>query len=79
MQAGRLGGAPDVYITRESAIDAAYLPADNFTIFNPVYTMGIWENDSESRRISIAILMPSGQCSTKKNRDFCESENRTTL
>ena len=37
------------------------------TIFKPLYVIGDWENESEDKRVSIAILMPSGTCMRRKD------------
>lgn len=52
---------------------------DQPTIFKPPFIMGEWENQSEDKRVSIAILMPSGTCKRKKDHSVCVIDGGTTL
>lgn len=42
---------------------------DSAYFFKPPYTMGQWENDKWEKRISVAILMPSGTCNSTSDHD----------
>lgn len=67
-------GAPGVQL-EQMAVDAEAASSngegsdddegpDDPLVFKPPYILGDWENDGEDRRISIAILMPSGNLRT---------------
>lgn len=40
---------------------------DEPTAFKPPFIMGECENESEDKRLSVAVLMPSGTCQRKKD------------
>eukprot|EP00171_Calliarthron_tuberculosum_P013856 IDg13856t1 len=48
---------------------------DDMLTFKPIYTMGIWESRSEDRRVSIAIHLPSGMCTSSKDHSVRVSDD----
>lgn len=53
----------------DNVIDSSY-------VFKPLFTMGVWEDiGSEDKRISIAILLPSGIGERKKDHDIRVSDD----
>eukprot|EP00171_Calliarthron_tuberculosum_P005918 IDg5918t1 len=50
----------------ESSEGERELPRNTFC---PIYIMGEWESDEEDKRVSIAILMPTGLCNRSKDHD----------
>ena len=56
---------PDYEVKTESSVHS--VDTDDMHIFKPPYVMGVWENDDEDKRVSVAILIPSG--SLTRNKD----------
>ena len=49
---------------------SAPLESQDTKTFKPLFVLGVWKNESEDKRISIAILMPSGTCVRKKDHSI---------
>eukprot|EP00171_Calliarthron_tuberculosum_P016567 IDg16567t1 len=53
----------------ESSLSSASAAESDANSFRLIYVMGFWESDEEDKRVSIAILMPSGLCARQKDYD----------
>ena len=53
----------------ESSSSSKSVADNDMTTFRPIYVIGEWEDENEDKRISLAVLMPSGLCTRKKDHD----------
>ena len=51
----------------------------DLTTFKPIYIIGEWEDEREERRVTVAILMPSGSFETPRDHDFKVSDDGMSL
>ena len=51
----------------------------DLTTSKPIYIVGEWEDEREERRITVAILMPSGSFETPWDHDFKVSDDGMSL